>query len=83
MAVAVLKMVLVALVVAGLIFRTKETIGLLLLFGAWALFNAFPAVCIGVGGVAVLVVFFRWILKKKDPPEAEQLSLPLSDAPDS
>lgn len=83
MAAVVLKMVLIGLVLAGLIFRTKETIGLLILGGLWTLFKAYPVPCFVVGGVTGVIVFVRWATKKDDPPEPEQLSLPLSGDLDS
>ncbi|MCC2980051.1 hypothetical protein [Sphingomonas sp. IC4-52] len=58
MAAALLKMVIVGLLIAGLIFRPKETIGLLILFGAWSLIEEYPvpvmiSLCV-VGVVAIV-----------------------------
>jgi hypothetical protein len=51
---------IVLLVVAGLIFRTKETIGLLLLSGVFAAFQAYPIMttCI-VGGLVALGLYTK------------------------
>ena len=53
-AMALLKLVIVALVIAGLIFRTKETIGFLLLGGMVALISANPVV--GLALLALIIV---------------------------
>ncbi len=58
-ALAILKMILVALVIAGLIFRTKTTLGLLLLGGLGTLTASYPlagGICIAL--VLVLIVAF-------------------------
>ncbi|SFR84765.1 hypothetical protein [Sphingomonas jatrophae] len=57
LAMAVLQMALVGLVLAGLIFRPKETIGLLLICGTISLFAAHPYICLGLlaaGGLVAL-----------------------------
>lgn len=79
MAIIVLKIVIVAIIIAGLVFRTKETIGLLLLLGAWALFKAYPAAFLALGGAAILIVLVRWLTAKGDKADGEQLTLPLDD----
>lgn len=62
MVVAVLKMVVVALVIAGLIFRTKETIGLLVIGAALAFTAAFPLVALVLAAVIGL-----WALLRNTP----------------
>ncbi len=53
LAMVVIKMIIVALVIAGLIFRTKETIGLLLIGGLLTLIAAQPL--LGLGITAALI----------------------------
>lgn len=48
-ALAALKLAIVLLVLAGLIFRTKETLGVMALFGGWSLLAAHPVAGMGVG----------------------------------
>jgi hypothetical protein len=68
MVMAVLKMVIVALVVAGLIFRTKETIGLLMLGGTIALIKTYPAVGLGLLAAAFVAVIVQVRRNKRAPP---------------
>lgn len=82
LAIQAIKIAFVFLVLAGLIFRTKETAGLLILFALIAIFNRYTAVCLAIGGVALVYATYRWIGKKDESPDSEQLSLPLSDPPD-
>ncbi|WP_294275315.1 hypothetical protein [uncultured Sphingomonas sp.] len=55
MAIVAIKLAIALLILAGLIFRTKETIGLLLVLSAWAVFKAYPMISIGI--VAVLILY--------------------------
>lgn len=55
MAVAAIKLVLIVLILAGLIFRTKETLGVLLLFGLGALLTKNPVMA-GIP-IAILLIF--------------------------
>lgn len=55
MAIVAIKLAIALLILAGLIFRTKETIGLLLVLSAWAVFKAHPMMSIGI--VAVLILY--------------------------
>ncbi|EQB17812.1 hypothetical protein L284_06430 [Novosphingobium lindaniclasticum LE124] len=64
---AVAKMVIVALVIGGLIFRTKETIGLLLLGGLFTLMSKHPAIGIPLV-IGLLVIGF---MAKKAEETAE------------
>ena len=66
LALAVLKMVIVVIVIAGLIFRTKETIGLLLLGGFLTLLAAQPLIGLGLLGIAAIVKAVR----KQEPPDS-------------
>lgn len=54
LAITVIKAAIIALVVAGLIFRPQQTIGLLALGGLTTLVGAYPP--IGFGLVAILVI---------------------------
>lgn len=54
LAITVIKAAIIALVVAGLIFRTQQTIGLLALGGLITLVGTYPL--IGLGLVAVLII---------------------------
>lgn len=54
-ALAVIKMVIVALVIAGLIFRTRVTIGLLLIGGWLTLTAANPVVGLGLAAALIVV----------------------------
>ncbi|VXC65709.1 hypothetical protein [Sphingomonas sp. 8AM] len=54
LAITVIKAAIIALVVAGLIFRTQQTIGLLAIGGLATLVGAYPP--IGLGLVAVLII---------------------------
>ncbi len=62
---AIFKLVIIALVVAGLIFRTKETIFLLLIGGLLSLIAAFPVA--GLGLLAIIVVAAIVNVARKQP----------------
>lgn len=76
MAAAVLKMVILALVLAGLIFRTRVTVGLLLLGGMLTFVAAYPLVALGLATVAGLFLLVRAASSDADTPT------PLLPAPD-
>lgn len=57
------------LFLAGLIFRTKETVGLILFLGILALFNKYTAFSLVLIGVAVVVGLVRWLARTSDRPE--------------
>ena len=55
---AAVRMAIVGLLLAGLIFRTRETLGLLIALGAYAFLKAQPLIVgslIGVGLLALLI----------------------------
>lgn len=64
MVMATLKLALVGMLMAGLIFRTKETLGLMLLFAAIALLSAYP-----VAGFSLIVIggLWAWLRSTKQP----------------
>jgi len=55
MVMAIIKMVLIALLIAGLIFRTKETIGFLLIAGMFHLISIHPIAGLSLLGVIILL----------------------------
>ena len=59
MALAAMKMAIIALVVAGLIFRTRVTIGLLLVGGTMELIKAYPAVLFAIAGLFVIAATLK------------------------
>lgn len=48
LAITFIQLAIVALVIAGLVFRTRETVGLLLFFGVFALVRLEPLIGLGV-----------------------------------
>lgn len=69
LAVFTFKMAILLLILAGLIFRTKQTIGLLLLFAAIAAFNASPIVGSALIVIAISIAIYR---ANKNPPEPDE-----------
>jgi predicted phage tail protein len=75
LAIAVIKMVIVALVIAGLIFRTKETVGLLAIGGAFTFIAAFPAIGLSLLAIGIVAAIVHSMKKDKavtaidDPPQ--------------
>lgn len=65
--VTIFKLVILGLILAGLIFRTKETIGLLLLGGMITLIGAYPL--IGWPLVAVVVAVAIAKAMRPEPPD--------------
>jgi len=72
-----LKLAIIVLIIAGLIFRTKETLGALLLFAIITAFNAHPWIGLGIGGtlIAVRLLFEHREKQATDSPS----SLPRPD----
>jgi hypothetical protein len=75
-AVVALKVALVLLLLAGLIFRTRETLGLIMVLGALALLRNYPTASMIVAGAATVLAFMKVGPSKKD-------SIKLPDKPDS
>lgn len=69
-AVFAFKVAILLLFLAGLIFRTKETIGLILILGAFALLSAYPVAGIAVIIVAAISAFVINGRRPRDPPSA-------------
>lgn len=65
MAIALTKAVIVALVVAGLIFRTQQTIGLLLLGGLLTLIATYPPVGFGIVAILIVMAIVKAAKRKK------------------
>jgi hypothetical protein len=64
------QLALILLILAGLIFRTKETVGLLLILAIFAGFAAYPLM--GTGMLAALLLYlFVKNGSKADPPPQE------------
>ncbi|CAN5293261.1 hypothetical protein BH11PSE5_BH11PSE5_30100 [soil metagenome] len=61
--VAAIKAALVLLILAGLIFRTKETAGLLILMGSVHLIATYPLIALSVAGVVGLTIGYRAIFR--------------------
>ena len=61
--VAAIKAAIILLILAGLIFRTKETAGVLILMGSFPLIGTYPLVAIGVVGLAALTIGWRAIFR--------------------
>lgn len=55
LAIVAIKLAIAAIILAGLIFRPKETIGVALLLGAFALLRTYPMASFGI--VAMLIVY--------------------------
>ncbi|MBJ6121378.1 hypothetical protein [Sphingomonas mollis] len=74
MALAVIKFAIIGLIIAGLIFRTKETVSLLAVGGFITLISTHPIIGFGLLGLIVLGFFI------KKPKKVEQVAA--SPAPD-
>ena len=72
---AVFKVAIILLVLAGLIFRTKETVGLLMIGALWAGFKAQPLIGIGLIVLALAISLF---FKRKEKKLASR-ALPAPD----
>lgn len=72
-----LQLALVVLLLAGLIFRTKETVGLLLVFGTLGVITKYPLQCLAVAGVGIFIsLYFKRkekaaVAKALDDPDQE------------
>ena len=60
------KLAILLLILAGLIFRTKETLGLLLVLGGWHLLLHYPLVAGVPIGILVLIGIYK-AMTKHDP----------------
>lgn len=69
-----IKVAIALLVLAGLIFRTKETIGLLAICGIFAGFSAHPGIGFGILGLVAIIALYRAVTKPGSIPE--ELSKP-------
>lgn len=67
LAVVAIKLALVAIVLAGLIFRPKETLGVVLLLGAFAVLRTYPMASFGI--VALLIIYAIIKVSKSDTGE--------------
>lgn len=65
---AVFKMIIIALVLAGLIFRTKETICLLIFGGLWHLLAAYPAAGFALIGLFIVMAIVKACKKDSSTP---------------
>lgn len=77
--VTVFKLAIILLVVAGLIFRTKETVGLLLLLAVMAGFAAHPLIGTGLGLVLLAICLYY---KKKEKGKEVESAVTALPAPD-
>jgi mannose/fructose/N-acetylgalactosamine-specific phosphotransferase system component IIC len=73
------KLAILLLVIAGLIFRTKETIGLLLLGGTITAFTAHPMIGIGIAGTLLAISLFFKYKEKRNVDQGAIKSLPRPD----
>lgn len=73
---AAIKLAIVALVIAGLIFRTRETIGLLLIGSLFSLIATYP-----VAGLSVLTgaITIGVIMKEREYRKARALDDPAQE----
>lgn len=83
MAAQVALILLVAVVVAGLIFRPKETFGLLMIGGLVTALSAAPFITLGVIGVLVTISLILKAKEKKKIERNEKADLPEADGPSS
>ncbi|WP_294197300.1 hypothetical protein [uncultured Sphingomonas sp.] len=74
MAIALIKAVIVALVVAGLIFRTQQTIGLLALGGLLTLIANYPPVGFGIVTLLIVMAIIKAVKSKGDVSAIEDNS---------
>lgn len=70
MAVVALKVAILLLLLAGLIFRTKETVGLIVILALFAGFNAHPGIGLTMLAVLAIIALFRNAKKPPDGPSA-------------
>lgn len=60
------KLAIIVLILAGLIFRTKETVGLLVVLGGWHLLLHYP-LAVGIPVGIILLVGICIVMLKPDP----------------
>lgn len=53
------KVAIAVLLLAGLIFRTKQTIGLLLVLAAWGLLMKYPVIGLALIGILIVAVIVK------------------------
>lgn len=70
-AVAAFKVAIGLLLIAGLIFRTKETLALIMILGLFAAFKAHPILGSAILVVVLLIAFAKW-LSKLPPDDPDQ-----------
>jgi ABC-type transport system involved in multi-copper enzyme maturation permease subunit len=71
---AAIKLAIIALVIAGLIFRTRTTVGLLLIGGLMTLIGAYPLQCLAVGAISIVIsLYFK---RKESAAMANALDAP-------
>ena len=68
MVLAAFKIAIILLILAGLIFRTKETLGLLAIGAGFALLQAQPAA--GMGVIALIAILALYASKNKAGSDA-------------
>jgi hypothetical protein len=73
LAMAVIKFAVIVLILAGLIFRTKETIGLLVIGGTLSLIRTYPVLTFGSLAAIALVSF---LYKKRGEAMARAIDDP-------
>ena len=78
---AIFQMVIIAIVIAGLIFRTKETLCLLLIGGFITLLGSHPVIALVLLALFVAAAIVAMKAKAKREPE-DQAQLSLFPAPD-
>jgi ABC-type transport system involved in multi-copper enzyme maturation permease subunit len=69
LAIYALQLALVVLLLAGLIFRTKETVGLLLVFGTLGMITSYPLQFLAVAGVGIFISLY---FKRKEKVALEK-----------
>lgn len=67
LAIAVLKMLIIALLIAGLIFRPTETVGLLIIGGLFTLFATYPVAGIALLALAAVAGIVHVARQESDP----------------
>ncbi|MHA0328832.1 hypothetical protein [Sphingomonas melonis] len=67
LAIVAIKLALAVIILAGLIFRTKETLGVVLLLSAFAVLRAYPMASFGI--VALLIIYAIIKVSKSGTPD--------------
>ncbi|MHA0328819.1 hypothetical protein [Sphingomonas melonis] len=68
LAIVAIKLALVAIVLAGLIFRPKETLGVVLLLGAFAVLRTYPMASFGIVALMIIYAIIK-ALKSETPAD--------------